>query len=132
VPEAQVPVTGGKSAEQTVRPGQAVSLKVMEVDPIHHRIMLAVTELGEVPPEPEVPPADRDTEGDEPQVEGGAEETERVADATEQTVTAEADGAAEAVSEPQAGAAESGDSPASEAASPGEPTSDEPAKSSTD
>jgi hypothetical protein len=64
-----VPVAEGKTAEQTVRPGQAVSLKVMEVDPIHHRIMLAVTELGEVPPEPELPPVmpddDLDGLGDE-------------------------------------------------------------------
>ena len=69
VPEVQVPVAEGKTAEQTVRPGQAVSLKVMEVDPIHHRIMLAVTELGEVPPEPELPPVmpddDLDGLGDE-------------------------------------------------------------------
>ncbi|UCD23916.1 MAG: 30S ribosomal protein S1 [Gemmatimonadota bacterium] len=62
VPEAQVPVEQGKSAEQTVKPGQAVSLKVMEVDPIHHRMMLAVTELGEVPPEPEIPPMIPDAE----------------------------------------------------------------------
>ena len=134
VPEAQVPVAGGKSAEQTVRPGQAVSLKVMEVDPIHHRIMLAVTELGEVPPEPEVPPADRDTEGDEPEAEAGVEETRETAEAaaTEQTATAEADDAAEAVSESKTGAVESDDSPASEEESPAEPISDEPAKSSTE
>jgi hypothetical protein len=57
VPEAQVPVPEGKSPEQVARPGQAVSLKVMEVDPIHHRILMAVTELGEMPPEEDTQPA---------------------------------------------------------------------------
>ncbi len=49
VPEAQLPIPEGKSVESCVRAAQAASLKVMEVDPIHHRIMLAVTELGELP-----------------------------------------------------------------------------------
>ncbi len=51
VPEAQVPVPEGKSVEQSVKVGQQASLKVMEVDPIHHRMILAVTELGEAPPD---------------------------------------------------------------------------------
>ena len=49
VPEAQLPIPEGKSVESCVRAAQAASLKVMEVDPIHHRIILAVTELGELP-----------------------------------------------------------------------------------
>ena len=36
-----------------VKEGQAVELKVLEVDPIHHRIVLAVTEY---PDEPIIPP----------------------------------------------------------------------------
>ena len=50
VPESQLPIPDGKSPESFVKVRQGVSLKVMEVDPIHHRIILAVTELGEVPP----------------------------------------------------------------------------------
>jgi small subunit ribosomal protein S1 len=56
VPESQLPIPDGKSAEQVVKAGQEASLKVMEVDPIHHRILLAVTELGEVPPREDTPP----------------------------------------------------------------------------
>jgi len=56
VPESQLPIPQGKSAEQTVKLGQAASIKVMEVDPIHHRILVAVTELGEVPSRDETPP----------------------------------------------------------------------------
>lgn len=54
VPESQLPIPQGKSPESVIKLGQAASLKVMEVDPIHHRIILAITELGEVPPEEEV------------------------------------------------------------------------------
>ena len=54
VPESQLPIPDGKSVESAVKVGQGVSLKVMEVDPIHHRMILAVTELGEMPPEEEV------------------------------------------------------------------------------
>ena len=107
VPETQVPVAEGKTAEQTVRPGQAVSLKVMEVDPIHHRIMLAVTELGEVPPEPELPPElpDEDLDGSDAEsgeyaaAEGVTEDTP-VAAAEEAVAEPEpAEGAAEAVAD---------------------------------
>ncbi len=56
VPESQLPIPQGKSAEQTIKLGQAASIKVMEVDPIHHRILVAVTELGEVPSRDETPP----------------------------------------------------------------------------
>jgi small subunit ribosomal protein S1 len=54
VPESQLPIPQGKSPESVIKIGQAASLKVMEVDPIHHRIILAITELGEVPPQEEV------------------------------------------------------------------------------
>jgi small subunit ribosomal protein S1 len=54
VPEAQLPIPEGKSLESLVKPMQEASLKVMEVDPIHHRIIVAVTEFGEVPPEAEI------------------------------------------------------------------------------
>jgi small subunit ribosomal protein S1 len=106
VPESQVPVEEGKSAEQTVRPGQAVSLKVMEVDPIHHRIMLAVTELGEVPPEPEIPPeipadeleGSEDGSGEHAAADGIAED-QAVAAATQDAVAEQQP--VEAAAEPQ-------------------------------
>jgi len=66
VPESQLPIPDGKSAEQVVKAGQEASLKVMEVDPIHHRILLAVTELGEVPVREEPPPPES-TESEEGQ-----------------------------------------------------------------
>ncbi len=71
VPESQLPIPQGKSPESVIKLGQAASLKVMEVDPIHHRIILAITELGEVPPEEEVP---REFEYDEEE-EGTDEDT---------------------------------------------------------
>ncbi len=55
VPQSQLPLPVGKSAEQVTQVGQGASLKVLEVDPIHHRIILAATEFLEKPPEP---PAD--------------------------------------------------------------------------
>jgi small subunit ribosomal protein S1 len=133
VPEAQVPVPDRKSVEQTVRPGQAVSLKVMEVDPIHHRMMLAVTELGEVPPESDTALVDRDVEVDQPEVEAGAEMGKAAQDApADQPAGAEVDRGSAAVGDLGSDAAELSDATSDEAANPGEPTADEPAKSSTE
>jgi small subunit ribosomal protein S1 len=91
VPAAQLPTPEGKSPEQVVKPGQQVSLKVMEVDPIHHKIMLAVTEIGEMPPdEPEAPPEEAVAEAAED------EETTGVADGADTVGAAEADETEEA------------------------------------
>jgi small subunit ribosomal protein S1 len=100
VPEAQVPVTEGKSPEQVVRPGQAVSLKVMEVDPIHHRIMMAVTELGEMPPEEYVQPVTHDVGQDTSDADEGAAGAEDEAATAESPTTAA--GAEEAPTEAEA------------------------------
>jgi len=48
-----------------VKEGQAAELKVLEVDPIHHRIVLAATGFPKddiiPPPPPPVPPPDDET-----------------------------------------------------------------------
>jgi small subunit ribosomal protein S1 len=72
VPQSQLPIPEGKSAESVTKVRQAVSLKVLEVDPIHHRIILAATEFGELPPdEPEPTPAEisSNDESDAPEAE---------------------------------------------------------------
>lgn len=56
VPQSQLPLPEGKSAEGVTKIGQGVALKVLEVDPIHHRIILAATDFLEMPAEEE--PAD--------------------------------------------------------------------------
>jgi len=106
VPQSQLPLPVGKSAEQVTGVAQGASLKVLEVDPIHHRIILAATEFGEKPPEL---PADASLEP--AAVESAAAETsdDETVDDTE-TVTA----APSEESEP--------DAPATEDVSP----SDEP------
>ncbi|MGD8240298.1 MAG: 30S ribosomal protein S1, partial [Armatimonadota bacterium] len=53
VPQSQLPLPPGKSAEQVTKEGQPVALKVLEVDPIHHRIILAATEFMDMPEEAE-------------------------------------------------------------------------------
>ncbi len=69
VREEQVPVAEGKTVESSVKMGQAASVKVMEVDPIHHRILVAITELGEtIRPEKTIPP-EGDT-AEEPESDG--------------------------------------------------------------
>ena len=89
VPESQLPIPEGKSPESVIKLGQEASLKVMEVDPIHHRIILAITELGEVPPQEEIKP--------ELEVEAEADEAEtEVADAGESTAADQAVDTAEA------------------------------------
>jgi small subunit ribosomal protein S1 len=49
VPQSQLPLPEGKSVEEATRVGQRVALKVLEVDPIHHRMVLAATEMLEMP-----------------------------------------------------------------------------------
>ncbi|HEY2825599.1 MAG TPA: 30S ribosomal protein S1, partial [Gemmatimonadales bacterium] len=52
VPVNQVPIQDNQKVETVVHERQHVDLRVLEVDPIHHRILLAITALGEVPPPP--------------------------------------------------------------------------------
>jgi small subunit ribosomal protein S1 len=96
VPQSQLPLPSGKSAEQVTVTGQPAALKVLEVDPIHHRIILAATEFMEKPPEPETP--------DEPEAEADSAPEAEAAEATEEPVEASAEAeetAAEAVAEAQ-------------------------------
>jgi len=117
VPQSQLPLPAGKSAEQATVVGQGVSLKVLEVDPIHHRIILAATEFGEKPeivPQPEVASegaeasddsgADADA-GDEPEVqteEVPAEAAEEAKVEAKVEAEPEAEAEAEAPTEPSA------------------------------
>jgi transcriptional accessory protein Tex/SPT6 len=55
VPQSQLPLPDGKSAESVTKEGQGVALKVLEVDPIHHRIILSAIEFYAPPPEEEKP-----------------------------------------------------------------------------
>jgi small subunit ribosomal protein S1 len=43
VPQSQLGIPESQDITQAVKEGQAVDLKVLEVDPIHHRIVLAAT-----------------------------------------------------------------------------------------
>ncbi len=45
VPPTQLPLSPEQSLEDAVKPGQGVEVKVIEVDPIHHKIILAATEF---------------------------------------------------------------------------------------
>ncbi|HEY9013702.1 MAG TPA: 30S ribosomal protein S1 [Gemmatimonadales bacterium] len=54
VPMSQLGVANIENPGDAVKEGQAVDLKVLEVDPIHHRIVLMVTNY---PDEPIIPPA---------------------------------------------------------------------------
>ncbi len=62
VPQSQLPLPQGKSAEHVTEVGQPVALKLLEVDPIHHRIILAATEFLEKPKEEEVVAPDAEAE----------------------------------------------------------------------
>ena len=53
VPMSQLGVANIENPGDAVKEGQPVDLKVLEVDPIHHRIVLAV--IG-YPDEPIIPP----------------------------------------------------------------------------
>ena len=63
VPQSQLPVPDGKSAESVTKVGQGVALKVLEVDPIHHRIILSAIEFYAPPPEQEKPVEPQQAEG---------------------------------------------------------------------
>lgn len=68
VPMSQLGVPDLQNPGDAVQEGQRVELKVLEVDPIHHRIVLAVLSIGEVPADyvPKVhPPVDESDYGDE-------------------------------------------------------------------
>jgi small subunit ribosomal protein S1 len=54
VPANQVPLTPDQDVKTAVKEGQAADMKVLEVDPIHHRILLAITDF---PAEQQSPPA---------------------------------------------------------------------------
>ena len=89
VPQSQLPLTDGQTAEQETKLGQGVALKVLEVDPIHHRIILAATEFLELPAEEVViqpepgPEAEAETETETP-----AAETAEPAEAEAETEAA--------------------------------------------
>ena len=53
VPQAQLGLPDGQAAQVALKEGQVAELKVLEVDPIHHRIVLAATGY---PDEPIIPP----------------------------------------------------------------------------
>jgi small subunit ribosomal protein S1 len=100
VPQSQLPLPSGKSAEQATQAGQAVALKLLEVDPIHHRIILAATEFLEKPAAEEQPPAEAAADvqaEEEPQVEAATEEEPQAEAAAD--VQAEEEPQAEAVAE---------------------------------
>ncbi len=70
VPESQLPLPPGESAEQVVVVGQGVALKVVEVDPIHHRIIFAATDFLEKPaPADEGEPEPTSPESESPEAE---------------------------------------------------------------
>jgi small subunit ribosomal protein S1 len=66
VPQSQLPLPEGKPIESLVKIGQKAALKVLEVDPIHHRIVLAATELMEAPPDAEPVRLPATAEGEPP------------------------------------------------------------------
>jgi small subunit ribosomal protein S1 len=105
VPQSQLPLPAGKSAEQVTVVGQGVALKVLEVDPIHHRIILAATEFLEKPPEPE--PVE------ETSPDAGAEPAEPAAEDEAQPAASEAAGAD--TESPPADAKPEAESPAEDA-----------------
>jgi len=53
VPQAQLGLQENETAQTALKEGQVAELKVLEVDPIHHRIVLAATGY---PDEPIIPP----------------------------------------------------------------------------
>jgi small subunit ribosomal protein S1 len=62
VPMSQLGIPNIENPGDAVKEGQAVDLKVLEVDPIHHRIVLMVTNY---PDEPIIPPVRPVTETEE-------------------------------------------------------------------
>jgi len=109
VPQSQVPLPEDKSAESETKVGQGVALKLLEVDPIHHRIILAATDFLEMPAEEEAAPAEAHPELEPPAPDAtDADESEAEA-ATASAEDEQAD--AEAPSSEEPPAAESEDEP---------------------
>jgi small subunit ribosomal protein S1 len=75
VPQQHLGLPEDKPVEEQVTLGQPVTLSVLEVDPIHHRILLAATEFHEPPEVPLVPPSPAPDEelGEEGEEEGEAQ-----------------------------------------------------------
>jgi small subunit ribosomal protein S1 len=61
VPMSQLGVADIENPGDAVKEGQALDLKVLEVDPIHHRIVLAVIGFPDEPIIPPVKPAFEET-----------------------------------------------------------------------
>jgi small subunit ribosomal protein S1 len=81
VPQSQLPLPVGKSPEQVTGVGQGASLKVLEVDPIHHRIILAATEFMEKPEPPaevSLEPAAAESESSEVSDDATGDDTDAV------------------------------------------------------
>ena len=110
VPQSQLPLPSGKSAEQVTVAGQPAVLKVLEVDPIHHRIILAATEFLEKPPEPP-----QEETADEIELAAEAE----TAEATEEAAEAKAE-VEETAAEVEETAAEVEETPAEAEETPAE------------
>jgi len=61
VPQSQLGIPDITNPADAVKEGQAVELKVLEVDPIHHRIVLAATGW---PKDESEEPAKKDAQAD--------------------------------------------------------------------
>jgi small subunit ribosomal protein S1 len=67
IPASQFPVTDNRRVEDVAKEGSLVDVKVMEVDPIHHKIVLAATsQPREAPPRPAAEAAPVPEEESEP------------------------------------------------------------------
>jgi small subunit ribosomal protein S1 len=110
VPQSQVPLPDDKSAESETKVGQGVALKLLEVDPIHHRIVLAATDFLEMPAEAEAAPAEA-----KPEPEDSGPDTPDADESEAEAATASAEDEqadAEVPSTEEPPAAESEDEPA--------------------
>ncbi len=111
VPQQHLGFPEDQPVEEQVTVGQPVTLSVLEVDPIHHRILLAATEFHEPPETPAVPLVPEGAASDGETSEQVGEEGEAQVDAI---ASAEGEPQAEAVATPE------GDAPAVE----GEPSAE--------
>jgi len=70
IPMSQLGIPDIASPADAVKEGQAVELKVLEVDPIHHRIVLAATGFpaGDIVPPPPAPPMQDEAQQDTPRL----------------------------------------------------------------
>jgi small subunit ribosomal protein S1 len=128
VSQSQLPLAEGKDVEEETQLGQGVSTKVVEVDPIHHRMILAATNFHEVPEDfvPATPPVYEDDEVSEGRADAQAEE----AKSAEEAKPAEAEEVkAEKEETP---AAESDEEPEPEAEAEADTEADGDAKADTD